>query len=162
MTTAFNTTEIFEMAEQIERNGARFYRKAAQDATGLRARGLFEKLAQMEDDHESLFREMKGNSGDSSLSFDNSPDNEALLYLQALVSGRIFDDDPTAMLESQFDLQVVLRKAIALERDSIAFYTGIQQLALDEPTRKAVVEIIREEMSHVTYLSNMLNSLTAE
>ncbi|MDZ7814857.1 MAG: ferritin family protein [Planctomycetota bacterium] len=162
MTTAFNTTEIFEMAEQIERNGARFYRKAAQEVTGLRARGLFEKLAKMEDEHESLFSEMKRKAGDSSLSFDQDTSNEALLYLQALADDRIFEDDPTTMLENQYDIAAVLQKAISLERDSIAFYTGMQQLALDEPTRRNLVGIIREEMSHVTYLSNLLSSLTSE
>ena len=30
----FNPDEIFEMAEQIERNGAKFYRKAAERTAG--------------------------------------------------------------------------------------------------------------------------------
>ena len=32
MSTAFNADEVFEMAEQIEQNGARFYREAATKA----------------------------------------------------------------------------------------------------------------------------------
>jgi len=30
MTVALNAIEVFEIAEQIERNGAKFYRKAAE------------------------------------------------------------------------------------------------------------------------------------
>ena len=33
MPITFNANEIFEMAEEMERNGARFYRKAAENAS---------------------------------------------------------------------------------------------------------------------------------
>jgi hypothetical protein len=51
--------EIFEMAEQIERNGARFYRRAAQGFTDSRGRQLMLDLATMEDQHEKVFAGMR-------------------------------------------------------------------------------------------------------
>ena len=55
MSIFFNPDEILEMAEQIERNGARFYRQAAQGAQDAGVRELLQKLATMEDGHEKLF-----------------------------------------------------------------------------------------------------------
>jgi rubrerythrin len=44
MSTPFNADEILEMAEQIERNGARFYRRAAEGAVDPRNRQLLSSL----------------------------------------------------------------------------------------------------------------------
>ena len=48
MSVAPTADEIFEMAEQIERNGARFYRRAAQGFTDSRAGRRLLDLAAME------------------------------------------------------------------------------------------------------------------
>ena len=40
MGVTFNADEVFEMAEQIERNGAKFYRAAAVDADSLGLAGV--------------------------------------------------------------------------------------------------------------------------
>ena len=45
MSPVFNTDEIFEIAEQIERNGAKFYRRAAKSvARTVKAPRLWERL----------------------------------------------------------------------------------------------------------------------
>ena len=54
----FNADEVFEMAEQIERNGAKFYRAAAKKFPSLR--DVLLELAAMEDDHEKTFAAMRG------------------------------------------------------------------------------------------------------
>jgi len=48
----FNADEIFEMAEQIERNGASFYRKSAESIDDPAEKKLLLDLAAMEDEHE--------------------------------------------------------------------------------------------------------------
>ena len=52
MTQQFNADETFEIAEQIERNGAEFYKKAADLAPDDAARDLFLELTAMEERHE--------------------------------------------------------------------------------------------------------------
>ena len=47
----FSADEIFEVAQQLERHGERFYRQAAARAAG-EARNLFLRLAAMENEHE--------------------------------------------------------------------------------------------------------------
>jgi len=59
MSMAFNADEVFEMAEEIERNGARFYREAAAKAPNRRSRRCSWAMASMEDAHLRTFHEMR-------------------------------------------------------------------------------------------------------
>ena len=54
----FIPDEVLEIAEFMERNGAKFYRTAAEDASG-EIRNLLLSLAEMEEDHEKTFRGMR-------------------------------------------------------------------------------------------------------
>ena len=56
MPMPFNADEVFEMAEQIEVNGARFYRASADKFPALKE--LLLELAAMEDDHQKTFAAM--------------------------------------------------------------------------------------------------------
>ncbi len=58
MVMPFNADEVFEMAEQIERNGARFYRAAAKKIPEVSQ--VFSDLAAMEDEHEKTFAAING------------------------------------------------------------------------------------------------------
>ncbi len=65
----FNADEIFEMAEQIEKNGASFYRKSAEAIADTGAKKLLLDLAAMEDEHEKTFADLrKGLSGKEKVS----------------------------------------------------------------------------------------------
>ncbi|MBL7153969.1 MAG: rubrerythrin, partial [Phycisphaerae bacterium] len=57
MPMPFNADEVFEMAEQIEVNGARFYRAAAKKFPALDQMLL--ELAAMEDEHQRTFAAMR-------------------------------------------------------------------------------------------------------
>ena len=59
MTRTFNAIEVFEIAEQIERNGAAFYRKAAELFDDSDAAGIFARLADWEIRHEAIFADMR-------------------------------------------------------------------------------------------------------
>ena len=56
MGITFNADEIFTMAEEIERNGAKFYRKAAKG--NAEGKDMLEQLAKMEDQHLATFSSM--------------------------------------------------------------------------------------------------------
>ncbi|MBN1456465.1 MAG: hypothetical protein JW912_01280, partial [Sedimentisphaerales bacterium] len=59
MGITFSADEIFEMAEEIERNGAKFYRKAAKNAATKDIKDMLVNMAVMEDGHEKTFAEMR-------------------------------------------------------------------------------------------------------
>lgn len=161
MSIHFNAAEIFEMAEEIERNGAKFYRKAAGQASNEEAKNRLSSLAAMEDQHEQTFSSMRAQLSQnekSPVAFD--PENQAVLYLQAMADGQVFDvhADPSALLKGQETLGHVLRTAIGLEKNSILFYLGLKPLVPARLGGDWVDKIIQEEMKHVVLLSGYLKT----
>ena len=149
----FNADDIFEMAEQLERNGAKFYRSAAGVVEGARNRELLTKLAAMEDEHEKTFKKMRSELSVAEKAptvFD--PNDEAVLYLRALADTRVFYD-------KQIDtssLEEILKDAITAEKDSIVFYVGMREAVPGDLGRKRLDDIIKEEMGHIRLLSGEL------
>jgi len=152
--------EIFEMAEVIERNGARFYRRAA-EAAGDEPRRLLLQLAEMEDRHERTFHEMRRELGSADAPETLDPDGEAALYLRTVADGKVFDfeADPASKLRGDEALAEILQTALGLEKDSIVFYLGLKPLVSTPGGRDKVEAIIQEEMSHVRLLSEELASV---
>ena len=161
MSFVFNADEILEIAVTIEVNGAQFYRKAAEGAADKAAVDLFERLAVMEDKHVQVFTEMKDyltSKERKRLTFD--PDEQTALYLKAMADGKVFDvrTKPADLLTGEETVKDVLRIAIGLEKDSIAFYVGIKEAVSENLGKDRVDGIIVEEMSHVVLLTEMLAS----
>ena len=156
MTRTYNIDEIFALAEKIERDGAEYYRRAAEFADTEEKKRRLEKLAEMELGHEQTFATMRADASGSNAVFD--PDGEAARYLERIVDGRVFDyrSAPAAELAGK-SLVEIYRKAIDLEKDSIVFYLGIRDLVPEG--RDRIEAIIREEMGHITLLSDELAAL---
>ena len=55
----FNADEVFEIAEQIERNGVKFYRSAAEKIQDADKKKLLTDLAEMEVEHEQTFKALR-------------------------------------------------------------------------------------------------------
>lgn len=160
MPIIFNAEEVFVMAEQIERNGAAFYRKCAQNNPDMK--GFLLELAAMEDNHLKLFQTMHQSvTSRESQSFAADPDQEAAAYLKNMAGGYVFDThkDPAATLSGSENVQDILRIAIGLEKDSIVFYLGMKDVVPRNAGKEKVESIIREEMRHVTMLSNKLKEV---
>jgi rubrerythrin len=158
----FNADEIFEMAEQMERNGAKFYNKAAEASAAARSRELLRDLAAMEVVHEKTFADMRTElSGKERAATVFDPDDVAASYLQAFADGHVFNvnQDPSELLTGREKMEEILERAIGLERDSIAFYMGIRESVPENLGRDNIDGIIREEMKHVTTLSRELAAL---
>ena len=158
----FNVDEIFEMAEEIERNGAAFYRAAAETVSDEGQRKLLTDLAEMEDSHEKVFVAMRGalSAADGADAvFD--PAGEAARYLQSFADGHVFDRTavPSAFLEGGKTLAEILKKAIDLEKDSIVFYAGMKEMVPAKFGADKIDGIVREEMSHITLLTKQLSAL---
>jgi rubrerythrin len=158
----FNAFEIFEMAEQIERNGVKFYRKAAEGTPDQDIRQTLLELADMEAEHEETFANMRKQISYKErelITFD--PENETALYLQAMASGHVFDlkKDPSQQLTGKESAEDILKTAIEAEKDSIVFYLGLKDFVPAETGKDKVEEIIKEEQSHITVLSQKLAAL---
>ena len=153
MSYDFNADDVFEMAEQMERNGGKFYRTAADSVEDSANKDLLLELAAMEDQHEKTFQAMRAEVSDqekASTVFD--PEGEAALYLRALADTRVF-------FEKEIDVTTmrnILKSAIEAEKDSIVFYLGMKEAVPANLGKGRLDHIIKEEMGHIRLLSKKL------
>jgi len=159
MAEIFNIDEVFEIAEQIERNGARFYRKAATLFEASRAKNVLLDLAAMEDRHEKLFKEMRQELKKKAGKQDSYIDEEPARYLKAVAGGYVFpiNVDPSERLKADESLKDILDFAIGIEKDSIVFYLGLREAMPEELGRFDISKIIKEELRHITVLTDLLH-----
>jgi rubrerythrin len=141
------------MAEQMERNGAKFYRDAAENTADASNKEMLIGLSKMEEAHEKMFESMRAElkaAEKASTVFD--PSGEAGVYLRALVDSRVFFEkeiDVTSMVE-------ILKSAIEAEKDSIVFYLGMKEAVPENLGKDRIEAIIKEEMGHIRMLSKEL------
>ena len=155
----FNADEIFEIAEQIERNGAKFYRKAAENITNEDKKKFLIHLAEMEDDHEQIFKTMRSQlTQDEKIMTTFDPEGESEKYLRALADTRVF-------YKKEIDtnsLEEIFKTAITAEKDSIVFYLGMKDVVPEHLGKQKLDGIIKEEMGHIKLLSNELLAVSKE
>ena len=162
MPITFNANEIFEMAEEMERNGARFYRKAAENASDNQTKQMLLDMADMEDGHLATFQEMREElSGQEKGWTVFDPDNQSVLYLQAMADARGYEGKitPNEELTGRETPKEILETALNSEKESVVFYFGLKSLVPPKAGREKVEAIIIEELSHITTLLNKLKSL---
>ena len=156
MSIDFNADEVFEIAEQIERNGAKFYRAAAENVSDSDHKKLLLDLAAMEDNHEQTFKTLRSNlSRDEKIMTTFDPEGESEGYLRSLADTRVFYEkeiDTTSFKE-------ILKSAITAEKDSIVFYLGMKDVVPAHLGQRKLDVIIKEEMSHIRLLSKELLEL---
>lgn len=152
----FNADDVFEMAEQIERNGYQFYTAAAEGIDDPENKKMLKMLAQMEAGHEKTFAKMRNElSSKEKQSTVFDPSGEAAQYLKALADTKVF-------FEKQIDItsmEEILKSAITAEKDSIVFYLGMKDLVPGSLGQDKIDDVIKEEMRHITILSKELMAI---
>jgi len=152
----FNVDEVFEIAEQIERNGAKFYRTAAEKIIDTNKKQLLVNLAKMEDEHEQTFKALRSKlSTDEKIQTTFDPQGESERYLRALADTRIFYEKE--VIPTSFE--DILKFAITTEKDSIVFYLGLKEVVPVHLGKQKLDDIIKEEMGHISLLSKELLEL---
>ena len=162
MTTTFNANEIFEMAEEMERNGAKFYRKAAENTSDKETKKMLLDMADMEDGHLKTFKKMREQlSGQEKGWTVFDPDNQSSLYLQAMADARGCEGkiSPGQELTGSETPKEILETALNSEKESVVFYFGLKSLVPIKAGRDKVEAIILEELNHITTLLNRLKLL---
>jgi len=163
MSYDFNADEIFEIAEQTEKNGAKFYELAAEIIENPSIKKLLLDLSAMEIEHEKTFISLRANLSNKEKEktvFD--PEDESVLYLKALATSRIFlkKDIPDVLshknqTEKDFAKKII-KYAMGAEKDSIVFYLGMKELVPENLGKDKIDQIIKEEMSHIRLLGKEL------
>jgi rubrerythrin len=151
MSITFNADEIFEMAEQIERNGAKFYREAAENASDGDVKEMLLSMAAMEDGHVVTFSQMRKEL--------SAEDKEQYLQTMADFHGTEGKVSSTEKLTGNESMSEILRIALQAEKNSIAFYVGIKDMLASKSGKQKVQAIIIEEMAHVSTIGGKLQTL---
>jgi rubrerythrin len=158
----FNADEALAMAQQIEHNGAAFYRRGAQVAADPDARKLLGELAVWEDGHEKLFRSMReGLSDEAKTQPLGDPNGEMELYLQAVADSHVFNvhKDVEALIADDSTPRAILDSALKFEKDSILFFMALDKLVPARMGEDRVAAIVKEEIRHVAYINEHIKRL---
>ena len=153
--------DLVDLAFQMETNGAAFYRKAAERSADPETRRLLADLQGMEEAHARLWAEMKVHLGGAD-PIVKEADETASEYLRTWLSGTAFDRSPeqVAAIAASGSVPEILRVAIGLEKETIAFYTGLRALVADDRVLSRLDSMTKEELKHVAELSRTLQGLT--
>ena len=162
MPITFNANEIFEMAEEIEKNGAKFYRKAAENASDKQTKKMLLNMADTEVQHLRTFQKMRTQLSENekeSTIFD--PDNQSALYLQAMADARGYEGKitPTKELTGRETSKEIIETALNSEKESVVFYFGMKSIVPPKSGRDKIEAIILEELGHISTLLENLKSL---
>lgn len=153
----FNLCEIFDLAEIIERKGSEFYRKAAETFRDSDMHEVLLQLADKEANHAIAFAAIRKSFSEREYPptvFD--PDDELLLYLQAMADHRICgikDKNLCRELTGKESREEILQLAIDREKEGLAFYFGLKDAVPEQLDKDKVEVIIKAKMRHIGLLN---------
>ncbi|MHC4224872.1 MAG: ferritin-like domain-containing protein [Planctomycetota bacterium] len=162
MDDKYSCFEIFQIAEQVERNGAEVYQEAATKTNDEKLKAVFNQLAQWEKQHEKSFAEMKRHLCDElcdkrrfNAKHYMSSNPQALTSLSAFAINK----NTSGILAKIKNKTKALKQAIKIEKDAIVFFEGLKEFARDLLTKEQISVIIKEEERHVAILEQSLEGL---
>ena len=149
MAITFNAWEIFEVAEELERNGAKFYRRAAELFEDSRTRNMFLQLAEWETAHELVFADMRNELSAQGPEFRTFElENNVVFDAQSMAGLAVFGNrkDPSAELTGKESITDILKCAIEKEKDTIIFYTGLKDFVSARALCRKLLSHVREDL----------------
>jgi rubrerythrin len=158
MTVTFNAFEVFEIAEQIERNGTDFYIRAAELFDDPKISEMFLRLAEWERQHEQTFARMKEELSEKDRQQSSLRSDDLLPEPRVMAGMAVFGirSKPAEELRGRQEKTDIIRRAVEREKDSIVFYHGLKEFIPAEADKEKIDDIIKEEMKHIVILDQSL------
>jgi rubrerythrin len=161
MVMTYTADEIYEIAEQIERNAAEFYSEAAERCPNDETCKLLLDMSATEHKHLETFQNMREKlSEEAGLSiFD--PFGRSAMYLQAIADARSWEGriNPMQVFTGNETAKEIIEIAVESEKEMVVFYAGLKDLVYFKAGKDKVEEIILEELGHISALLKKLKSL---
>ena len=162
MAITFNADEIYNIAEQIERNGQKFYHDSAGRVGDSVAKQVLQDLAKMEVGHLKFFQALHADLSEQAreeITWD--PDGQAGAYLKAAADSHIFktNADPTSLLEDNADAREILELALQFEKDSVIYFLGVADVVPAHLGKANVLELAQQERNHIVLIQRTLSKL---
>ena len=151
----FNVVEVFELAERIEKNGYAFYIRAAEIMTDESGKKFLLDLADMENDHKTLFKGLKNRFANGAIDSPFDDDGLALSYLHAMVDAEVFSN-LTPMAESltgEETAKEIKKLAIEFEKNTVVYFASLANAMRSEKEREVIQKLVSEEIQHIAILT---------
>jgi rubrerythrin len=142
----FSIHEIFELGEQLERNGRRFYTEALAKFQDPALASLLRWLAEEEVKHEEWFAQKKKALGQEAL--DSMTRDMGNAILREVLGDQTFSLKEADLAKVE-RLQDLIALALEFEKDTILFFEMIQAFLEDQETLDGLKRIIEEERHHI-------------
>ena len=145
--------EFLELAIEIERNGFRFYKSAAQNWSND-VGSVFMQLSGREREHEHTFRDMLTRIG------GYLPENacEDYQYVKTLADSTIFAGKDAILKTKTMTDVAAIEAGVGFEKDSILLYSEVKGM-VPRQDQDIMEMIINEEKKHLSELSYLLNKV---
>ena len=162
MAITFNADEIYNIAEQIERNGQKFYSDSAQRVQDATAKKVLQDLADMEVKHLKTFKALHAaltEQARQEITWD--PDGQAGAYLQAAADSHVFKTatDPTTLLENNSDPREILELALQFEKDTVIYFLGVADMVPERLGKADVLGLVKQEQGHIALIQRTLSKI---
>lgn len=141
--------DIFEIAIQMEKEGAVFYYDLADKAPTKGFKTIFKMLAEDEEKHQEVFTKLKNKS--ESVMVPTKVADKAM----SIIRGFKKEDFEKEKAQMQ-----VYERALNVEKMSIEFYEAQMGNLETEEMRKNVEEILNEEKRHYSMLEELIKMLS--
>lgn len=156
----FSDLEGIRIAVEMEKRGESFYRRAARISKDAKTVSMLIALAGDEQRHQAEFERLYRAAAEAGMS-DQAYDDETNAYLTAIAAEVVFPRGLMGLKDAGFENpEGVLKHAIASEKDSILFYTEMQNRTPDQQAAAIFAEIIRQERGHMFRLQRQLELIS--
>jgi len=161
MTTQLTADDVLKVAEKMERDAARFYRRAAGTCDDPKLCKLYVELARWERQHVRVFADMREHLSEQNCEPGRYNLDLADRSVTELPLPLVFDDRGNRLADriDGWTKADVLRIAIRKEEDTISYYTGLKDFGLGHNDTQAIKAMIREEERHVRILTQSLEQM---
>ena len=149
----FSLKDIVDIAVQIERNGERVYRRAAEKIEDPSLRSMLQWLADEETQHAKWFEALIDKVPGTGDFLEEEKMGRALLKNAVGAQSFSLEDSDLLSMEKIEDL---LKLSIEFEKDTVLFYGMLQPLIEDQKTLEQLHAIIQEEENHIDRLKAFL------
>jgi len=150
----FSLKDIIDIAVQIEQNGEKTYRRAAEKIQNPSLSALLRWLADEEVKHMEWFAALKDNIADTGEHPEQEKFGRALL--QNAVGTHSFELEGADFFAME-QVQDLINLVMEFENDTVLFYKMLQPLIEDQKTLEQLHTIIQEEEDHALRLKEVLS-----
>lgn len=144
---------VFDFAMKMEEDGKTYYEKLAQETSNPGLKTIFSRLAEDEQKHYDIFRELKSSG--------KVPDMQDTTVLED--SKNVFEQLPKsaeALKGVSSDLEGY-RHAMQLEVDSFRLYEETAEKESDQTVKDLLLKVAAEERKHFNILDNIYQFVNA-